>query len=117
MAKFYVSKKDFHSAFALARKFGESPALPQVTSGLSIDELQKQYFASPNNYAAGFAFYHEQMQLGKFDNALVTARHFTERADSPAYFHFLEAEAWAAEENWERAWNAWLAYREAAHKR
>ena len=117
LAKFYVSKKDFHSAFALARKFGESPALPQVTSGLSIDELQKQYFASPNNYAAGYAFYHEQMQLGKFDNALVTARHFTERADSPAYFHFLEAEAWAAEENWERAWNAWLAYREAARKR
>jgi hypothetical protein len=46
----------------------------------------------------------------------MTARHFSERANSPAYFHVLEARGWAAKENWERAWNAWLAYRNAGRK-
>jgi hypothetical protein len=117
LAKFYVDRKDFRAAYELVRKFGDAPALPQTAGESSLDDAQKQYFASPNNYAAGYAFYREQMRLGKFDDALVTARHFTERKDSPVYFHFLEAQAWAAEENWERAWNAWSAYREATRKR
>jgi hypothetical protein len=47
------------------------------------------------------------------DDALLTARHFSERPNSPAYFHFLEAQCWAEKQNWERAWNAWLAFQAA----
>ncbi|MBA3881118.1 MAG: hypothetical protein H0X73_00060 [Chthoniobacterales bacterium] len=43
------------------------------------------------------------------------ARHFTHEQSAPAYFHFLAAEAWAAKQNWERAWSAWQAF-EAAKK-
>jgi hypothetical protein len=46
----------------------------------------------------------------------LTVRHFSERPGAPAYFHFLEARAWAEKQNWERAWKAWLAYRDAAKK-
>ncbi len=45
----------------------------------------------------------------------MTVRHFTDEQNAPAYFHFLEAEAWAAKQNWERAWSAWQAF-EAAKK-
>jgi O-antigen ligase len=117
LVKFHIGKKDFRSAFELARKFGDKPALPQDRDELSIEELRKEYFASPNNFSTGYAFYRGQMRLGKFDDALVTARHFTDRSDAPLYFRFLEAEAWAAEEDWERAWKAWSAYQEAARKR
>jgi hypothetical protein len=44
------------------------------------------------------------MSEGKTDDALMTARHFTDLVSCPPYFHFLEAEAWAVKENWERAW-------------
>ncbi len=53
------------------------------------------------------------MQNGRVDDALLTARHFSERPNSPAYFHFLEAQCWAEKQNWERAWNAWQAFQAA----
>ncbi len=40
------------------------------------------------------------------------ARHFTHEQSAPAYFHFLAAEAWAAKQNWERAWSAWQALKQ-----
>ena len=63
-----------------------------------------------------YALYREQIEHGRIDDALLTVRHFSERASSPAYFRYLEAQGWAAKQNWERAWNAWLAYREATRK-
>jgi hypothetical protein len=64
----------------------------------------------------GYALYREEVQRGLIDDALLTARHFSERRNSPAYFHFLEAQCWAAKENWERAWSAWQAFRGPARK-
>jgi hypothetical protein len=68
--------------------------------------LRQALHASPDNYALGFQLYHEQMQQGLIDEALVTVRHFTDLPGAPRYFHFLEAEAWSAREDWERAWKA-----------
>ena len=56
------------------------------------------------------------MQSGQIDDALQTARHFTERSNSPAYFRFLQAECWAAKEDWEWAANAWQAFWSARPK-
>ncbi len=57
------------------------------------------------------------MDAGKTDDARDTLRHFTVRPDAPAYFYFLQAEAWAAKENWERAWQSWQAYQSKLHLR
>jgi hypothetical protein len=46
------------------------------------------------------------MDRGLVDEALMTVRHFTDLPGCPRYFHFLEAEAWAAKQDWERAWKA-----------
>ncbi|MEY2544945.1 MAG: hypothetical protein QOG48_62 [Verrucomicrobiota bacterium] len=117
MAKFYASKNDFHAAYDLAQRFGDVVALPRESNNAPLDQLQQRYLTNPDNYAVGYALYLAQRQLGRTDDALVTARHFSDRPNAPKYFHYLEAQSWAAKENWERAWNAWLAYHNAATKR
>lgn len=116
MATYHAKENDFRTAYELTQRYGEAVAMPRLPGGTSLEELKKRYYASPDNYAVGYALYREQMQRGQTDDALITVRHFTERPNSPAYFRFLEAQGWAAKENWERAWNAWLAYRNAGKK-
>ena len=99
------------SSGALARR----RLCPKLLPAPSIDQLRQAFHASPDNYGAGFQLYQEQMRLGRIDEALMTVRHFTEQPGPPSYFHFLEAESWAAKENWERAWKAWEKF-EAARK-
>ena len=106
VAKFHASRGDSRAAYELAKQFTPAPKLPEPTRGSSIEQLQKALFATPNNYGVGFTLYTEQMRAGNVDDALITVRRFTESADCPPYFHFLEAEAWAAKQNFERAWVA-----------
>jgi hypothetical protein len=111
MAKYYAGKSDFRAAYQLTQRFGEPAALPRISEdGTSLDELKKRFYAAPENPAAGYALYRRYKHLGQIDDALQTARHFTERRNSPVYFRYLEAESWAAKGNWERAWNAWQAF-------
>lgn len=116
LAKLRAANHDFARAYELAKRFGTAPALPQKTSGASREELARALYSSPNNYAVGFALYDEQMRAGRPDEALVTARHFADDRNAPAYFRYLEAEAWAMQQNWERAWEAWSAFDAAAKK-
>jgi O-antigen ligase len=116
MATYHAKQNDFRAAYELTQRYGEAVALPRMTSSSSLEELKKRYYAAPDNYAVGYALYREQVQGGLIDDALMTARHFSERPGSPAYFHFLEAQCWATKENWERAWSAWQAFRAAARK-
>jgi hypothetical protein len=113
MASHAAATKDFRSAYELVQRFGEAVALPRISTGSSLEELQRRFYAAPDNYAMGYALYREQMQRGRIDDALLTARHFSERPNAPAYFHFLEARCWAEKQNWERAWNAWQKFQSA----
>ena len=106
VAKYHAARNDFRRAFETIRRYGGSPKLPAAAEGSSIDQLRQALHANPDNYGLGFQLYHEQMRQGQIDEALVTVRHFTELPGCPRYFHFLEAEAWAAKEDWERAWKA-----------
>ena len=111
MAKYYAGNNDFHRAYELTQRFGEPAALPRIAqSSASLDELNRSFYSSPDNLAVGYALYRKQMEAGKIDDALQTIRHFSERPNSPVYLRFLEAESWAAKQNWERAWSAWQAF-------
>ncbi len=117
MAKYYASKNDFRAAYQLTQRFGEPAALPRIAqTTLSLDELNQRFYSNPDNLAIGYALYRKQMDAGRIDDALNTIRHFTERPSSPAYLHYLEAETWAAKENWERAWTAWQEFWSAKTK-
>jgi hypothetical protein len=116
MSKYHAQKKDFRAAYELTQRYGEPVALPRVETNSSIDELQKRLYAAPDNYGVGYALYRAQQRAGRLDDALLTARHFSERARAPAYFHYLEAQCWAEKENWERAWTAWQEFHSARTK-
>jgi tetratricopeptide (TPR) repeat protein len=117
LAKYYASQKDFRAAIELTRQHGERPPLPPPAQNSSIDQLRQGLHANPDNYGIGFQLYHKQMESGLVDEALMTVRHFTALPGCPRYFHFLEAEAWAAKENWERAWAAWNSFNAAQPQR
>ena len=113
LAKYNASKNDFRAAYTLTQRYGDPVALPRISSSVSVQQLESRFRAAPDNYAIGYELYRAQMQSGRIDDALNTARHFSERAHSPAYFRYLEAQCWAEKQNWERAWNAWLAVHSA----
>jgi O-antigen ligase len=113
MAKYKAGKGDFRAAFELTQRYGEPVALPRVASNLSLQDLENRFHAAPNSSGIGYELYRAQMQNGRVDEALLTVRHFSERPNSPPYFHFLEARCWAEKQNWERAWNAWQAFQAA----
>ena len=117
VARDHASRGQFEEAWELVRRHAPLPALPQNAPEKSIAQLQKEIYASSRDYAAGYALYRAQIDAGKIDDALATLRHFTAQPDAPAYFHYLEAEAWAAKQNWERAWQSWQEYRRAAADR
>ena len=114
LARHAAARQDFRAAYELAKQFGKTPMLPAKTAGSSIEQLQRALYSSANNYGVGYTLYDEQLRAGKIDDALTTVRHFTTQPGAPAYFHFLEAEAWAARQNWERAWAARQAFDAAA---
>src|SRR6266704_554924 len=111
VAKYKASKNDFRAAYELTQRYGEPVALPRVASNLSLQDLENRFHAAPDSSSIGYELYRAQMQNGRIDEALLTVRHFSERPNSPPYFHFLEARCWAEKQDWERAWNAWQAFR------
>jgi tetratricopeptide (TPR) repeat protein len=113
MAKYNASKNDFRAAYEFTQRFGEPVALPRVATNFSLQDLERRFHAAPYNYSIGYELYRAQIQNGQADDALLTARHFSELPNSPTYFHFLEAQCWAEKQNWERAWNAWRAFQAA----
>lgn len=107
LAKDRASRGDFRGAIELARRFGEKPALPTSSVAGSAEDLQRILATNPRNYAVGFALYEQQKERGNTSDALIIVRRFNADRESPRYFHFLEAECWADEGNWEKAWTAW----------
>jgi hypothetical protein len=113
VAKYDAGKNDFRAAYTLTQRYGDLVALPRITPSASLQQLESRFRAAPDNYAIGYELYRAQMQSGRIDDALNTARHFSERGSSPAYFRYLEAQCWAEKQSWERAWNAWQAFHQA----
>ncbi|MGI8437846.1 MAG: O-antigen ligase family protein [Chthoniobacterales bacterium] len=111
IAKQKAATKDFRGAYEMARQYGTRPALPQLADETTpTDQLERASVDAPDDYRAAFVLYQRQMQASQIDDALVTVRRMTDQHSAPPYFHFLEAEAWAAKENWERAWQARAAF-------
>jgi O-antigen ligase len=113
LAKHKASKGDFRGAYELTERYGEPVALPRISSNASLLDLESRFRTAPENYAIGYELYRAQRQASRIDDALETVRHFSERANTPAYWKCLEAELWAEKQNYERAWKAWEAFRTA----
>jgi hypothetical protein len=104
---------DFQGACALMQKFCSETTLPAFETGQTLEQLRARAYQGANDFAAGYSLYREQMNRGQTDEALATARHFVDQSSAPAYFHLLEAQAWAANQDWRRSWNCWIAFEKA----
>ena len=113
LAKYHASKNDFKAAYELTERYGEPVALPRINLSASLQYLESQFRAAPDNYAIGYALCRAQKRSGRLDDALMTVRHFSERANMPAYWKYLEAQLWAEKQNYERAWKAWESFHTA----
>ena len=80
VAKERARAGDFRAAFALVRQWGQKPVLPKIQGGASVEQLQNNLMAAPNNYQAGFELYQRQLEEGRNNDALITVRRFTEKA-------------------------------------
>ena len=113
VAKYRGTSGDFRGACELMEKFDSNVAFPPEETGQSIEQLRERVYRDTNNFSAAYTLYRQQMNRGLIDDALATIRHFTVNRKPPAYFHLLEAQAWAAKKNWEHSWNAWQAFEKA----
>ncbi|MEO8439778.1 MAG: O-antigen ligase family protein [Spartobacteria bacterium] len=116
VARDHARRGDFAEAWKLVRRYATPPALPANAPGATIAQLEQQLYGSPGDYAVGYALYRAQAEAGQEDDALATIRHFTVRPDAPAYFYYLQAEAWAAKQDWERAWRSWQDYQQRSEE-
>ncbi len=107
MARYHAARGEYAEAWQFVRQHAPAPVLPQPAAEEPIPQLEKDLYASPDDVAVGYALYRAQMAAGRTDDALATARHFTARSNSPAYFYYLVAKAWAAKGEPERAWRSW----------
>ncbi len=117
LARWQASRGAFAEAWALVRQYARPPALPEATNALALAQLEQELYRNPGDYAVGYALYRAQTAAGKRADALATVRHFTARSDAPAYFYYLQAQAWAAQENYERAWRSWESYQSVGERR
>ena len=117
LARWHAGRAEFEAAWEFVRQNARPPALPAAASAAPIPQLERQLYANPRDYAAGYALYRAQTAAGKADDALTTLRHFTARSDAPPYFYYLQAQTWAAKQNWERAWRSWEDSRAAGERR
>jgi tetratricopeptide (TPR) repeat protein len=116
VAKYRGTSGDFRGACELMEKFDSNVVFPPEERGQSIEQLRERVYRGTNNFSAAYTLYRQQMNRGLIDDALGTIRHFTVTRKPPAYFHLLEAQAWAAKKNWERSWNAWTKFEEVKPK-
>ena len=114
VARYHAGRHEFEEACRLVRRYAPPPSLPQNVSTKSIPQLEQDLYSNPADFAVGYSLYRAQIAAGKTDDALATIRHFTARQGAPAYFHYLQAEAWAAKGDWERAWRSWQEFKSAA---
>jgi O-antigen ligase len=112
VAKARAVSGDFRGACELLQKYDSDTTFPPLETGQSLEQLRNGVYRA-DNFSAGYTLYREQVQRGQIRDALDTIRHFTNRGAVPAYFHLLEAQAWAANEKWESSWNAWKEFEKA----
>ncbi|MBA3544571.1 MAG: O-antigen ligase family protein [Chthoniobacterales bacterium] len=110
LARYHAGRGEFAAAWEIVRQNAPAPLLPQAAPAEPIPQLEHNLYSSPGDFAVGYALYQAQMAAGQADDALATARHFTAQPEAPAYFQYLQAQAWAAKGDLERAWRSWQEY-------
>ncbi|MCE0499682.1 MAG: O-antigen ligase family protein [Methylacidiphilales bacterium] len=107
LAQFYAQQKDYQHAWQTVAAHATPPTLPADNTGLALADLERSFYASPDNTAAGLILLGAEIKAGKLDDALDAVRAIEKNPDHPAHIAYYEAQLWADKQQWELAWNAW----------
>jgi O-antigen ligase len=107
LAEWDADQQDFQDAWQLVARHVSPPQLPAPPPHAALDDLQRAFYEQDENLAAGIMLALAQRQAGQTDSALATLRTLEKLKNCPKYVFFLEAQLWAAKQQWELAWQAW----------
>jgi O-antigen ligase len=107
LAQFYAGQKDYQNAWQTVAAHATPPALPADNTGLALADLERSFYAGPDNTAAGLILLQAELKAGNIDDALATVRALEKNPDHPPRLSYYEAQLWAGKQQWELAWNAW----------
>ena len=110
LARHYADRQDYRRAWEFVARYGPVPALPQIASGHSLAELEREFHLHPDDFQAGLALYTALRKLRQNDEALSTLVAVSKIAGRPDYVPYLAAIHWAEKEEWSHAWHSWLRY-------
>ncbi len=110
IAQHYAQRQDHERAWRFVQRYATPPALPQLSSGHSMAELERGFHFHPEDLQQGLALYAALRNLRQTDEALATLLALDAIAGRPAYVSWLEAELWAEKGDWQKAWEAWQRY-------
>jgi Flp pilus assembly protein TadD len=80
--------------------------LPATNSDESLGKLAARFQVNQTDVENGLALYRAQLKQGQNDAALVTLQKLSAVEGSPKYLSYLEAQLWAQNGQWNRAWEA-----------
>jgi hypothetical protein len=109
LADAFAAQKDFERAWETISRYFPPPLMPTLGSDLSADQLEQSFYQT-NNLTDGILLCLAQKNQGHTDDALATLRAVERIKGCPRYVFYLEAELWAARQQWEFAWNAWTRF-------
>ena len=102
VAEHYASTGNYEKAFSIARPFIPSTAPPKEDE--TTDELARDVYLNPRDFAKGFSLCQREMQSGDSGSALRTAQRLMASDECPACLHLLEADLNARHGKWREAW-------------
>jgi O-antigen ligase len=110
LAQSDAEQKNYQAAWEIVARCAPAPIVPVASSDRSLEELQTAFYDQTDNLAAGILLYLAQNKAGRLDDALATLRAVEQNKNCPKYVYYLEAQLWAAKQQWELAWTAWSNY-------
>jgi hypothetical protein len=116
IARFHAEQGDFKKACETVREFASMPNIPLIDSHESIPQLERAFYLKSKDLVNGLTLLHAQIREGKLDDAAATIGALKQATTPPAYLFALEFDLQAKRQEWQSAWQAWLAYESAPHE-
>jgi hypothetical protein len=102
----YAEYQDFRKAYELAARHLVPPNVPKADRTDSAAKLESRFQLLPNDIAAGLDVYFARMNAGETEKALATLETLTALPNGSKYLFYLEAQLYAKQEQWMKAWQA-----------
>ena len=100
----------FEAACKLAARFIAPPLLPKTIPDANARELRRRLGINPADFSAAYALYQIETGADRGDEALGILEQVVTQPECPGYFELLLAQLYAKRKEWEKSWNAYLAW-------